>query len=72
MHEPGADADDLVVDGLQAGQKLLDAKIAQGTDAVGVALKSRQVQGHGSGGLLDEKWWRAAGKLSFVESEAPC
>jgi len=31
---------------------LLDAEIAEGADPVGFALKSRQVQGHGSGGLV--------------------
>ena len=52
VYKAGADAADLVVDGLQAGQELLDAKIAQGADAVGFALKSGQVQGHGRG-----FWW---------------
>ena len=46
MHKPGVDTHDLVVNGLQAGQQLLNAKIAQGADPVGFALKSRQVQGH--------------------------
>ena len=52
MDKAGTDARNLVVNGLQSGQQLLDAKVAQGVDAVGVALKSRQVQGHGRGGLL--------------------
>ncbi len=51
MYKTGLDAADLVVNGLQAGKQLLDAKIAQGIDARRHALKSRQVQGHGSGGL---------------------
>ncbi len=51
VDKTGLDAADLVVNGLQAGKELLDAKIAQGIDARRHALKSRQVQGHGSGGL---------------------
>src|SRR5450759_1780257 len=63
MYKTGADAHDLVVNALQAGQKLLNAEIAQGADPVGFALKSRQVQGHGSGGLEMECGKGAAGKL---------
>ena len=54
MDKPGVDAHDFVVNGLQARKELLDAKVAQGTDAVGFALKSRQVQSHGSNSLLVE------------------
>ena len=52
MHKARTDAGDLVVNRLQTRQKLLDAKIAQGADAVGFALESGQVQGHGGGGLV--------------------
>ena len=51
MNKPGADANDFVVYCSEARKKLLDAKVAQGVDAVGVALKSRQVQCHGSASL---------------------
>ena len=60
MHKPGVDAHDFVVNGLQARKELLDAKVAQGTDAVGFALKSRQVQSHGSNSLLMEGEWQLA------------
>ncbi len=52
MHIPGADAGDLVVDGLQPGKQLLGAEVAQGIDPAGFALESRQMQGHGGGGLV--------------------
>ena len=42
VHEPGRDAADLVVDGLQAGKQLLDAKFAEGV----AALELGDVQGH--------------------------
>ncbi|MCY1166549.1 hypothetical protein D9M73_64900 [compost metagenome] len=52
VHKTCMDAHNFLVDGLQAREELLDAEIAQGIDALGHALKSRQVQGHGSGGLV--------------------
>jgi hypothetical protein len=43
-------ASDLVVYGLQTGQKLGDPKIAEGADAGRIALEKRQMEGHvGSG-----------------------
>jgi hypothetical protein len=59
MHEPGANAADLVVDGPEAGQQLLDSKFAEGI----AALELGNVQGHngawygsGSGGRRAADW----------------
>ena len=51
MHKAGINASDFFVNSLQARQELLDAEVTQGGDAVRLALKSRQMQGHGGGGL---------------------
>ena len=52
MHKPGTDGSNFVVNGLQAGKQLLGAEVAQGIDPAGFALESRQMQGHGGGGLV--------------------
>ena len=51
VHIAGLDAGNALMDSLQARQQLLNAEIAQGIDAVRLALEGRQVQGHGGGGL---------------------
>ncbi len=43
VHEARAQADDAVMDGGEAGKKLLDSEVADGV----TAIKSAQVQGHG-------------------------
>ena len=43
MNEPGGNAGDLVVDGLQAGKELLGSELAEGI----AALELGDVQGHG-------------------------
>ena len=52
MYKTRLNAAYFVVNGLQAWEQLLHAEVAQGVNALGLAIEGRQMQGHGRSGLV--------------------